>query len=227
MTNKGLFFDIEGSDSSGKKTQTDKLLNRLISEGCDTRKLSFPNYESTPGKSVIMYLEGEFGENPEEVDPYPASQLYAIDRWASYKKEWGVLYNNGTTFISDRYCGSNAIHQAVKLQGEEKGKFLEWLYDLEYNKNKIPVPDCVIFLDMPPEISEELMKDRANKFSGEEKKDIHERNPEFLRKSYENAVYVAEKYGWIRIRCFENGRLKTEEEIHEEVYNNIKPFLIK
>lgn len=221
----GKLIIIEGSDASGKATQTSKLYDRLINEGLNVKKVEYPNYNSESSALVKMYLNGDFGDKAEDVNPYIASTFYAVDRYASYKKEWEDFYKNGGIILADRYTTSNMIHQAAKMQGEEKDKFLNWLYDYEFNMYKLPEPDCVIFLNMPPEFSEKLMKDRANKITGDSRKDIHESNKEFLINSYNNALYIADKYNWSKVDCTENNDIRTIDEIHEEVYKRVKSIL--
>lgn len=145
---KGKLIIIEsGSDASGKATQSERLYERLISEGKKCMKITFPDYESDSSALVKMYLNGDFGKNPNDVSPYVSSTFYAADRYASYKTKWGEFYNSGGIIISDRYTTSNMVHQAAKIESPEKEKFLEWLYDLEFNIYGIPTPDEVIFLD--------------------------------------------------------------------------------
>jgi dTMP kinase len=172
-----------------------------------------------------MYLNGDFGKKPEDVNPYVASTFYAVDRYASYKKEWEKFYMTRGIIIADRYTTSNMVHQAVKMEGAEKDKFLDWLWNLEFNLYQLPIPDCVIFLDMPPKFSQQLMKERANKFTGTNDKDIHERNKEYLIHSYNNALYIAKKYAWNKISCVQDDRLKTIEEIHKEIYDKVNSIL--
>lgn len=224
---KGKLIVIEGCDGSGKATQTRKLYNRLLDEKYNIKKVEYPNYNSKSSALVKMYLNGDFGKNPEDVSAYVASTFYGVDRFASYKTQWKKFYEEGGIVLSDRYTTSNMIHQASKIQDiGEKDKFLKWLWDFEFNIFKLPVPDCVIFLDMPPKYSEDLMKGRSNKFTGNTKKDIHESNYKYLVNSYNNAVYVADKYKWNKIPCVESNRINTVDKIHENIYNLIKNTLI-
>ena len=171
----GKLIVIEGTDSSGKETQTKKLYERLANEVEKVRKISFPNYESPACEPVKMYLAGAFGDNALNINPYPVSTMFAIDRYASYKMDWESFYNAGGIIVTDRYTTSNMVHQASKIENiDEKSKYLGWLEDLEYNKMGIPKPDLVIFLNMPTEMAVKLMEARKNKITGEEKKDIHE-----------------------------------------------------
>lgn len=222
----GKLIVIEGTDSSGKETQTKKLYERLANEVEKVRKISFPNYESPACEPVKMYLAGAFGDNALNINPYPVSTMFAIDRYASYKMDWESFYNAGGIIVTDRYTTSNMVHQASKIENiDEKSKYLGWLEDLEYNKMRIPKPDLVIFLNMPTEMAVKLMEARKNKITGEEKKDIHEKDTSYLKKSYDNACDIAKKYNWQEIKCVENKRLKTIEEIGEEIYTLVKEIL--
>ncbi len=221
----GKLIVIEGTDSSGKETQTKKLYERLLSEGKNVRKISFPNYDSPACEPVKMYLAGKFGDNASKVNPYPISTMYAIDRYASYKMDWGNFLQNGGIIITDRYTTSNMVHQASKIDDkEEKEKYLQWLEDLEYNKMELPKPDMVIFLNMPTDMAAKLMAERKNKITGESQKDIHEKNKEYLKKSYDNACEIAKKYNWQEIKCV-NKELKSIEDIGEEIYNLVSSLL--
>lgn len=222
----GKVIVIEGTDSSGKETQTKRLYEKLLNGGVEVKKLSFPNYESPACEPVKMYLAGAFGDKALDVSPYPVSTMYAIDRYASFKMEWEKFYENGGVLVTDRYTTSNMVHQASKISDEvKKDEYLNWLVDLEYKKIGIPEPDMVIFLNMPTEMAAKLMAERKNKITGEEKKDIHEKDLEYLKKSYDNACKIAKKYSWQEIKCVENGNLKTIEEIGEEIYSLVKGIL--
>lgn len=218
---RGKLIIIEsGSDASGKATQTEKLFKRLMDENYKVNKITFPDYKSDSSALVKMYLNGEFGENPEDVNPYVASTFYTVDRFASYKTKWGKNYHGGEIILADRYTTSNMVHQAAKISDlSKKDTFLEWLWDFEFNMYKLPVPDCVFFLDMPPKHSRMLMQRRMNKITGEEKKDIHERNHKHLEDSYNNSLYIAKKYNWIKVNCIKGDSIRTVEEIHEMIYN--------
>jgi len=219
----GKVIVIEGSDGSGKATQTKALFERLSGEGRRIKKVEYPNYGSNSSALVKMYLNGEFGSSPNDVNAYAASSFYAVDRYASFKKEWEDFYQKGGIVIADRYTTSNMIHQASKIEDDaERESFLDWLWDYEFVKIGLPVPDCVIFLDVDPSCSIKLMEKRINKINGFEEKDIHEKDAAFLRQSYISSCKVAKKYNWIRISCIEAGRLRTVEDIHEEIYAIIK-----
>lgn len=222
----GKLIIIEsGSDASGKATQTKKLYDRLVSEGYNVKKVEYPNYDSETSTLVKMYLRGDFGKNPSDVDAYVASTFYAVDRYASFKTEWEEFYNKGGIILADRYTTSNMVHQASKMEESERDKYLDWLFDYEFNMYKIPKPDAVIFLDVPVDFSKNLMKDRDNKFTGEKEKDIHEKDLEYLKKCYENSLYIADKYDWKKIECIKDNSLRSIESIHEEIYENIKGII--
>lgn len=223
----GKLFVIDGTDGCGKQTQLKKLQERLEKEGVDYKTVSFPNYDSPSSSLVKMYLAGEFGEDPNSISPYISSTFYAADRYATFQKGYKEYYNNGGVILADRYTTANMIHQAGKIRDEkEREKFMSWLFDLEFNIYDLPKPTQVFFLNMPVEVSQKLMKDRENKFSHEKEKDIHERNPEYLRESIEAARSLVDKYNWNEIHCVdENNELRTIDEIHEEIFNIVKKEL--
>ena len=189
----GKLIIIEGTDGSGKQTQTGLLYEKLceIKGREKVKKISFPNYESKASEPVKMYLAGEFGKKADSVNAYAASVLFSVDRFASFKMEWEEFYNNG---------------------GVEK--YLDWLVELEWNKIGIPEPDLVFFLDIPFDVSQKLMKDRRNKITGEKVKDIHEQDAEYLRNAYNIAKELAMKYKWNIVDCVENDKLRSIEEIN-------------
>lgn len=223
---KGKLIIIEsGSDASGKATQTRKLYERLSAEGYNIRKVEYPNYDSESSALVKMYLRGDFGKNASDVDPYVSSTFFAADRYASYKTEWEEFYSQGGIVIADRYTTSNMVHQASKMDIEDRDKYLDWLANYEFNMYKIPEPDCVVFLDVPIDFSKKLMENRRNKFTGEAKKDIHESDIDYLTKSYNNSLYIAEKFKWDKIDCVEDDKLRSIDDIHEEIYRLVKDKL--
>lgn len=225
-SSKGFLIIIDGTDGSGKATQAQKLYERLKAEGKNIRKIEFPDYKSDSSALVKMYLNGNFGKNPEDVNPYAASTFYAVDRFASFNTQWKEFYENGGIIIADRYTTSNIIYQGAKIKDkEDRKKYLDWLNDLEYDKFKLPVPDLIFFLDMPPFFSEELIKNRANKFTGGEKKDIHESSKGFMEHSYANCIEASDKYGWNRVKCINGNNVKSIEEIHDEIYQILKSKL--
>ena len=217
---------IEGVDASGKQTQTEKLYNRIVSDGTSVEKIEFPNYASETSSLVKMYLGGDFGTNAKAVNPYMASAFFAVDRVGSIKSVWKEKIAGADVVIADRYVTSNMIHQASKIDKEEdKINFLDWVYDFEYNKLDLPKPDLVIFLDMPVKYAKQLMENRRNKINDSEIKDIHEADTDHLTKSYDNAVSVADKYGWHKISCVKDGNIRTIDDIAEEIYMVYKSIL--
>lgn len=218
----GKLFVIDGTDGSGKQTQLKKLEERLQKESIEYKTVSFPNYDSQSSSLVKMYLSGEFGMDPKSVSPYIASTFYAVDRYATYKKDFEEYYKNGGIILADRYTTANMVHQAGKIQNEEeRTKFLDWLWDFEFNLFGLPIPTEVFFLNMPPQKSIELMKNRENKFSHSEVKDIHERNPEHLIESYNSACSLVNKYNWYEIKCIKEDKIRTIEDIHEEIFEEV------
>lgn len=227
-TLKGKLIVIEGVDSSGKETHTKMLFQRLLDEKYNIRKVEFPDYDSQSSALVKMYLKGDFGRNPGNVNPYAASTFFAIDRFASFKTSWQDFYDDGGIVLADRYTMSNMIHQASKVkEKEEKRAFLDWLWDFEFIKLGIPVPDCIIFLDMPPEYGIKLMKERKNKITGLAEKDIHEKSLEHLKESYDNACEIAETYNWNRVHCVADGRLRDITDINDEIYSIVKRTILQ
>ena len=211
----GKIIVIEGLDGCGKSTQLEILEKKLPELGFDCRTVSFPNYDSPACQPVKMYLGGEFGSNPDDVNAYAASCLYAIDRFASFKTDWEDFYNSDGIVVCGRYVTSNAVHQCSKLPRSQWEDFSDWLYDFEYNKIGIPAPDAVIFLSMPPEMSERLL---MNRYEGDgNKKDIHEKDIEYQRKCREAAMFSAKHNGWDIIDCTDGENLRSIEDISEEI----------
>lgn len=219
----GKLIVIDGTDGSGKETQMNLLEENFKKLNIDTKRVSFPNYESDSSSLVKMYLSGEFGKDPKSVSPYVASTFYAADRYATYKMELEEYYKNGGIVLADRYTTANMVHQAGKIKDKEERKnFLDWLWDLEFGIYKIPVPDKIFFLNMPIDVTQELIKNRKNKFDENSEKDIHERDEHHLIDSYNAACEVAKDYGWEEIKCAPNGKLRTREDISEEIFSKVK-----
>lgn len=221
----GILIAIDGVDASGKQTQSELVFKKLKEQGFSTRLISFPDYASDSSALVKMYLNGEFGDKPEDVNAYAASTFFAADRFASFRRDWKKDYNNGVIIIADRYVQSNMIHQASKLSGDEKDKFISWLYELEYNIYGLPKPDITVFLDMPPEAGIKLMQSRANKIDNSSQKDIHERNRDYLYESYNNAVSISDSFGWSRVSCVCGSEIRSVDDINTEIMSIIKEHL--
>lgn len=223
----GKLFVIEGTDASGKQTQLEELKKRFDKEHINYRTVSFPNYDSQSSTLVKMYLSGAFGSNANDVSPYIASTFFAADRYATFKSE-GYLdyYNNGGIILADRYTTSNMTFQAGKISDKiEREKFLDWLWNFEFNLYKLPIPTESFFLDMPTKFALQLMKNRENKFTHEQKKDIHESNEEYLKEIYKASCDLAKKYNWHRIECVKNNSIRTIDDIHNEIFDALKSFI--
>ena len=211
---------VEGLDGSGKSTQVSLLKAKLESDGTPVRQIKLPDYDDPSSTLVKMYLGGEFGKNPEDVNVYAASSFYAVDRYASFRRHWQKDYENGTLILADRYTTSNAVHQAVKLPESAWENYLSWLADYEYNKLGIPEPDAVIFLDMPVAVSQKLMTARYN---GEEaKKDVHEANISYLNACRKAALFAASKLGWYVVPCADGDEPLPIAQIHARIYEIVK-----
>ncbi len=211
----GKLIVIEGLDGSGKSTQLELLPELLKQNGIESKTVSFPDYNSDSSALVKMYLNGKFGNKPDDVNAYAASLFYAVDRYASFKTDWGKYYNEGGVIVSGRYTTSNAIHQTSKLESSEWKDFLDWLYELEYVKMGIPKPDLVIFLDMPVEVSQKLLSGR---YEGDEgKKDIHESNIEYLNNCRKAAKFTADYSSWKTINCASDGQARSREDIAKDI----------
>lgn len=206
---------MEGLDGSGKATQSGLLLQRIIDGGCAARLVSFPDYDSDSSALVRMYLDGQFGTQAGDVNAWAASTFYAVDRFASYKTDWADDYAAGATIIADRYTTSNYLHQGTKLPREEWPGFVAWLEDLEYQKMGIPRPDMVLYLDVEPEVSQQLLAQRYAAEGGQ--KDIHEKDIAYLRSCRSVAEWCIETLGWTCIQCSQNGVLRPREDIAQEI----------
>ena len=223
----GYIIVIEGTDGSGKKTQTERLYNRLVSEGKRVKTFSFPNYDSPSSGPVKMYLNGDFGDINNTLDSYQASSLYAVDRLCTYNIDIKPHYENDEIILLDRYTTANILHQAGKIDDiSERDKLLDWIDDFEFNTLKLPRPNKVIFLDVPVEVSKKLANERKDLKSGQSQ-DIIEKDKDHLIHAYENGKYVANKYNWTTISCVNDLELRTIEDIHEDIYNAIKEDIEK
>ena len=218
----GRLIVIDGLDGSGKQTQAKLLCDRLRRENVPVRAVSFPDYAEPSSALVKMYLSGEFGQ-ADDVGPYAASSFYAVDRYASYQRVWKDDYAAGGLILSDRYTTSNAVHQGGKLEGAAREEFFSWLYDLEFCRMGLPKPDLVLCLDMPVEIAETLMRKRESDTGT--KADIHERNDKYLHQCREVARQAAAYFGWTVVSCVKDGKLRSIEDIHEELYSYVKKCL--
>lgn len=215
---------IEGTDGSGKQTQSELLKKRIINDFEDCHLMSYPNYINICCEPVKHYLNGSFG-GLDSITPYAASTLFAVDRLATWKMDLKSLEEkNNYILLLDRYTTSNMLYQASKIDNKiEAMKMVDWISDLEYNKMEIPKPTTVIFLDMPPYASKKLREGRKNKFTDSAELDIHESNEEYLERVYAISKEIAYREGWVIINCVdEKGDIKTIGEIHEEIYKLVR-----
>ena len=214
---------VEGTDCSGKETQTNLLIQRLKAEKAIIEKLGFPMYDTPTGQIIGgPYLgkehisEGLFPEGAANVDPKVASLYYAADRKYNESKIKQLLAS-GSDVLLDRYVESNMAHQGGKLlTSEERSAMYKWLENLEYELLELPKPDLTIFLYMPYQYALELKKSRA------EMPDQHEASEEHLLNAEKSYLELAARYGFSQIDCAQNGKIRTIEDIHEEVYALVK-----
>ena len=215
----GKLISMEGLDGSGKATQTELLCSELSRRGVLLRRVSFPDYAEPSSALAKMYLDGEFGSDPNAVNAYAASSFYSVDRYASFQRFWRKDYRSGALIIADRYTTSNIVFQLSKLPKSQWESFIVWLEDFEYGKLGLPKPDLTIYLDMPPEVSQKLLK---NRYHGDEnKRDIHESNTFYLSACRESAEFAAERLNWKVINCADGENPRTVEEIHADVIKKI------
>ena len=223
MEKQGILIILEAGDASGKETQTRLLYERLLAEGRDVTRVSFPDYGSDSSALVRMYLRGDFGAQAADVDAYAASAFFAVDRYASFHTKWGEAYNRGGVILSDRYVTSNLAHQAVKLADEKaRQEYFAWLDDFEYVRLGLPRPDLVVFLDMPPEASDRLLAARAKETGAP---DIHEKDRTYLHRVHAAYAEAAERFGWARVSCGQGTPPRAPEDIAADVYQAVLPVL--
>lgn len=225
-------FVIEGTDGSGKKTQTKLIHQRLIEEGNTVSSFPFPNYNSLSSGPVRMYLEGELSQDPNEISQKAASTLYAVDRYITYKKEMEKIYKDDNTIILlDRYSSANLVHQGSKiiekfgLDEKKLNDFINWDYNLEHFDLELPKADLTFFMNMPIKFVNELISNRADEITGNFKKDIHERNTKHLENSLISGLYAAKKLNWYIVDCVKDEKLRSIEDINDEIYSVIKKNL--
>ena len=219
----GKLIVIEGTDGSGKSTQFRALTERLQKDGKAFKTLVFPRYSEPSSALIRMYLGGEFGSSPADVNAYAASAFYAVDRYASYKQDWGQWYEDGGLIVSDRYTTSNAVHQASKEQGQAQEEFLKWLYEFEYDKLGLPRPDLTIYLDVPTDFTEKLL--RSREAATNTSADIHEQDTAYLATCRLTGRAAAKYYGWTVVNCVQDGNMRSIEDIHEEIYRYVRQCL--
>ena len=220
---KGKLIVLEGTDGSGKATQCAALAEALKRDGIGCEKIEFPRYDQESSALIRMYLNGAFGTHPSDVNAYAASTFFAVDRYASYRTDWGGIYENGGLILSDRYTTSNAIHQGSKLPEAELPAFFDWLYDLEYGKLGLPRPDLVLYLDVDLPTSLKRMQHRQEKLNT--KADIHEQDEAYLENCLRIGRLAAAHYGWTVVPFMKDGAERALEEKHEEIFSIIRSAL--
>ena len=220
---KGKLIVFEGTDGSGKATQSKLLLERLQREGFDCRALTFPRYGKPSAAPLEEYLHGAYGSHPEAVNAYAASTFFAVDRYASYQQDWGKYYESGGILVADRYTTSNAVHQASKLPEGERQAFLKWLFDFEYRLLQLPEPTLVFYLDVPTEITEKMM--RCREAQTNTTADIHEQDDGYLRACRRAAQKTAEECAWHCIDCSQNGEMRNAGDIQGGIYRGVRELL--
>ena len=216
----GLCVKLEGIDGSGKSAQYRRLCARFDEMGMAYHHIVFPRYDQESSALIRMYLNGAFGAHPSDVNAYAASTFFAVDRYASYRTDWGEIYENGGLILSDRYTTSNAIHQGSKLPEAELPAFFDWLYDLEYGKMGLPRPDLVLYLDVDLPTSLKRMQHRQEKQNT--KADIHEQDVSYLENCLRIGRLAAAHYGWTIVPFMKDGAERALEEKHEEIFSIIR-----
>lgn len=223
----GKLIVIDGTDGAGKRTQSMLLISHLEKIGRHAKYVDFPRHKNPSAALVDDYLNGKFG-SASDVSPYAASIFYAVDRFAA-SFEMRQLLADGYDIVCDRYVSANMGHQSGKIHDlKEKDAFLDWVYDLEFNIFNLPKPDVVIILHVSPEISQQLVDQKDLRlYLGEKKRDIHENDVKHLYDAEQSYIYIAKKFSWPMIDCAPNGKILSREEIHELLWNALKPRLIE
>ena len=218
----GRLIVLEGTDGSGKSTQMELLVQALEQRGTVFRRLRFPRYGNPSCALVEQYLAGAYGAHPDDVNAYAAATFFAVDRYASYQEDWKADYQAGGLLIADRYTTSNAVHQTPKLPPEEREHYLDWLYDLEFDKMGLPRPDLVLYLDMPTEAAA-VMRAHREQITGTHA-DINERDEDYLRQCRQVGLWTAQRMGWQVVCCAQGGAVRSAASIHAEILNYVLPL---
>ena len=219
----GKLIVFEGIDGSGKSTQSRLIRSRLEEAGIKFRSVTFPRYTEPSAALIKMYLGGQFGTNPGDVNPYAASTFYAVDRYASFKQDWGDYYTSGGIVVTDRYTTSNVIHQGSKLPPEKREAFFRWLYDFEFNLIGLPKPDAVIYMDIPFDLAVKriAIRDSETGSTG----DIHEKDKAYLKLCHECGDQGADFFGWHKIAVVDGGEERSVQSINDEIFGIIKDII--
>ena len=223
---KPLYLVIEGIDGAGKETQTRLLKEYLKSLGKKVVTQSFPNYVSDGCKPVQMYLDGKLSKTANEVNAYQSSVLFAVDRFCTMT-QLSKTIDNDSVVVFDRYVSSNMLHQGGKIHNDaELEKFLKWLEEFEFEVMKIPKPDKIFFLSVPPEISMKLIAERKNLKSMTEK-DIQESDENHLKNAFETGTKISKMFGWEVIDCVDHEKnyIRSKEDISKEIQSKVNALL--
>ena len=219
----GKLIVLEGTDGSGKSTQFALLCRQLEREGRRFHRLVFPRYQEESSALIRLYLSGAFGAQPGDVNAYAASSFYAVDRYASYRQDWGRDYEHGGLILADRYTTSNAVHQGAKVPPQEREDFFRWLYEYEYGRLGLPKPDLVCYLDMPTELALSLLRSREERTHTQA--DIHERDGAYMAECRRCALSAANVLGWTVISCAAGGAPRGVEEIEQDIWSAVSRAL--
>lgn len=226
---------MEGIDGSGKETQSKLLKEHLSQEGFPWYETTFPQYNEESSYFVRQYLSGAYGNHAQDVSAKQASYCYAMDRFHTFRTNRELrqaLSDDATTVIADRYTTSNILFQAAKLEtAEEMYELIDWICNLEYGDLELPVPDLVIMPHVEIEKNIELLQRRdiaANASKNNMVTDIHEKDFSYLRKVSAASEIIAARMGFKVIDCMDNaGELRTKEDIHEEIYGEVKKLILR
>ena len=225
---RGKFIVIDGTDGSGKATQTNLLIDTLKDEGYDVAMADFPQYGNRSASMVEDYLiNNKYGD----VNPYAASTFYAIDRFdASFQiRKW---LGEGKIVISNRYVTANAGHQGGKITDDhERLKFFRWLHHLEYVIFGIPRPDLNIILRVPAEVAQELAKrkwEEQKEYMNGKKTDIHEADINHLKNAERTYLQIATLFPNTKlIECIQGDRLLSPQSVHNKVWELVRRIALK
>ena len=212
----GKLIVFEGIDGSGKSTQFDMMCTRLTEEKHDFKRLVFPRYSEPSSALIRMYLSGDFGKDPDSVNAYAASSFFAVDRYASFIRDWRDYYLSGGLILTDRYTTSNILHQGAKIPDDQREEFFSWLYTYEFDLIGLPRPDLVIYMDIDVEFAVKRLLRRQTQT--DTNADIHENDITYLRNCAKSGEKAAAQFGWHRINCIENGTERDKNVMHTEIY---------
>ena len=215
----GKLVVFEGVDGSGKSTQFDLICKKFTDDKRKFKRIVFPRYNEPSSALIKMYLAGDFGSDPDSVNAYAASSFYAVDRYASFIRDWREYYDSGGLILTDRYTTSNALHQGAKIAKEHRGDFFKWLYDYEFDLIGLPMPDLVIYMDISIEYAAKRLLHRQTETGTNA--DIHENDMLYLKNSIESGEQASTQFGWHKISCIKNEVERDKEELHKEIYELI------